>query len=236
MKAKKVEWFAGSIFLIVGLIFLVVGISIAAYNVNFKNNALETTAVISSIERDRDSDGDTSYTVYVRYTVDGSQYERPLNFYSSGMYVGEEISIYYLPEQPNRILAKSSLSFLFILFPLMGLIAASIGFVIIFRKVMKIKSHKYLLENGEVVNAEITNVDYKSSYTVNGVSPYVITCKWVDPSTGIYYFFKSDNIWFDPEPIINERDIKNLPVYIDRYNPKKYSVSLEELEKMVADV
>ncbi|OPZ89418.1 MAG: hypothetical protein BWY74_02732 [Firmicutes bacterium ADurb.Bin419] len=172
----------------------------------------------------------------MRYTVDGSQYERPLNFYSSGMYVGEEISIYYLPEQPNRILAKSSLSLLFLLFPLAGLIAASIGFTMLFKKVMRIRNHKYLLENGEVVNAEITKVIYKKNYSVNGVSPYVITCKWIDPSTGIYYFFTSDHIWFDPEPIIIERDIKNLPVYIDRYNPKKYSVSLEELEKMVADV
>lgn len=236
MIAKKVEWLFGIIFSGVGLIFFIVGISIALNNINFRNNALETTAVISSIERYRDSDGDTRHTVYVRYTIDSREYEEHLNFYSSGMYEGKEISIYYSPEQPGRILAKSSFPFFVFFFPSMGLAFAAIGFVFIFYKIKKIKNRKYLMENGELVYAEITGVDYNRSYRVNGRNPYVITCKWVDSSTGLFYFFTSENIWFDPELVIYERDIKTLPVYIDRDNPKKYAVSLEELESMVANV
>lgn len=236
MNAKKMEWLFGIIFSGIGLTFFIVGISIALYNINFRNNALETTAVISSIERYRDSDGDTRHTVYVRYTIDGREYEGRLNYYSSGMYEGEEISIYYRPEQPNRILAKSSFSFFIIFFPSIGLVFAAIGFAFIFIKIKKIKNRRYLMENGELVYAEIAGVNYNRSYRVNGRSPYVITCKWVDSSTGLFYFFTSENIWFDPEPIINERDIKTLPVYIDRDNPNKYAVSSEELENMVANV
>lgn len=236
MNSKKTEWLFGIMFSAIGLIFLIVGMSMVLYNINFKRNALETTAVISSIERYRDSDGDTRHTVYVKYTIDGKQYEERLNYYSSGMNTGKEVPIYYNPEKPNRILAKSSYSFFIFFFPLLGLIFAVIGFVFIFNKVMKVKNRKYLMENGQLVYAEITGVNYNRSYRVNGISPYVITCKWVDSSTGLFYFFTSENIWFDPEPIINERDIKTLPVYIDRDNPKKYAVSSEELENMVANV
>ena len=236
MNVKKAEWLFGIIFSVVGLIFFIAGIAMTSYDTNFKKDALETTAVISSIETYRDSDGDTSHKVYVKYTVDGKEYEERLNYYSSGMRMGNEIQIYYKPEQPNRILGKSEFSFPGLIFSLMGFICAAIGLVFIFNKVMKIKNRKYLMENGELVYAEITEVNYNRSYSVNGRNPYTITCKWVDPSTGMYYFFKSETIWFDPEPIIRERDIKTLPVYIDRYNPKKYAVSCEELESMVAVV
>jgi len=50
----------------------------------------------------------------------------------------------------------------------------------------------------------------------------------------IVLLFTSDNIWFDPEPIIHEKGITSLPVYIDPENPKNYFVSVKDIEMFVA--
>lgn len=234
MNAKKTEWLIGIMFSGMGLIFFIVGIFFAINTVNFKNNAVETTAVITSIDTYEGSDGDTHHNVYVKYTVRGEQYEERLNFYTSGMRKGKEVTIYYDPFEPSRIMAKSSYDFSLFFFPLFGLVFFIVGFGFILKKIMKTKTRKYLLENGELVYADITEIKLNLAYRVNGRNPYIIICKWKDPSTDLFYFFISDNIWFDPEPILSDRDIRQLPVYIDRNNPKKYTVSIKELEDMVA--
>ncbi|NLD49175.1 MAG: DUF3592 domain-containing protein [Clostridiaceae bacterium] len=236
MKAKIVEWLFEIILLTVGLLTFVFGILGAINTINFKNNALETTAVITSIETHRDSDGDTHHTVYVKYIIEDKQYEERLNYYSRGMREGKEVFIYYDPLQPNHILAKSSYGFSIFYLPSIGFIIAAIGFMLLFRKLMKIKTRSYLLRYGQLVYAQITEVYVNRAYRVNGRNPYVINCKWVDPSTGFYYFFKSENIWFNPQPIIDDKDIKELPVYIDFINPRKYAVSIEELKSMIANL
>ena len=42
--------------------------------------------------------------------------------------------------------------------------------------------------------------------------------------------FKSENIWLNPERIIERNHIDILPVYIDPKNPKRYYVSIEKIE------
>ncbi len=238
MKAKAAGWLIGAIFIFIGVLFLVIGIFIASSNIAFKNRAIEQTAYISDIRKEYDgtlseSRRHRSYKAYVKYYVDDKEYEERLDYYSGGMRVGDKVKIYYDPDHPDQILSKFGFNFLFII-PLIGLIFFAVGSVVILMKVRKIMINKSLKEKGEAVYAEISEVTLNRSYKVNGRSPYIITCKWTDPSTGLIYFFKSPNIWFNPEPIINDRQIQSLVVYIERDNPKRYFVSVEEIEKMVA--
>ena len=57
-----------------------------------------------------------------------------------------------------------------------------------------------------------------------------------DTSSGLVYLFRSNNIWYNPESIIEERQLKQLPVYLDENNYKKYYVGIDELEDMVQDL
>lgn len=47
--------------------------------------------------------------------------------------------------------------------------------------------------------------------------------------------FKSKNIWTNPENIIEEKNIKQFPVYIDN-NKKKYIIDIEFLTKNIVDL
>jgi len=235
MGEKKVEWLVSLVFFIVGGIFFILSVSMIFYGINFRNNAVARVAIITDIDSHGDSDSNTQHTVYVKYKVDGLEYNESLGYYSTGMSVGQEIPIYYKPESPNRIMADSSI-LLWLIFFILGLILLSVAFIITFIKIKKKRRHKELMASGRKIYADITEITKNFSYTVNGRSPFLIVCKWVDPSTGLFYFFRSENIWFNPQPILEEKGIKSLAVYIDRESPKKYAVSLEEVEKFLGSV
>ncbi|MDP4268046.1 MAG: hypothetical protein Q8880_11495, partial [Bacteroidota bacterium] len=75
MKTKAFGWLFGAIFTIVGAVFVIGGIFRIVSNIEFKNRAIEHTAVISNITTHRDSDGDNDYTVYVKYYIEDQAYE-----------------------------------------------------------------------------------------------------------------------------------------------------------------
>ena len=74
------------------------------------DNMLQIQAVISDVEETEsyDAEGDlqTDTTFYVDYTVGDTQYRRVrLNYSSPSMKVGKEITIFYDPSDPTRIMA-----------------------------------------------------------------------------------------------------------------------------------
>ncbi len=79
MRAKSTEWFVGIIFAIFGIGLIIGGIFSSIYNAKFKDTALPTTAEVISVSKHTDSDGDTSYTVYVSYNVNGTMYNGSYN-------------------------------------------------------------------------------------------------------------------------------------------------------------
>jgi hypothetical protein len=234
MKAKSAEWFGAILFTVVGAIFITIGLAIFTNEMSFKNNAIEKVAIITNIETYRSGD-DTNYRVYVRYVVNNETYNQTLNYWDASMSTGKEIKIYYNPDNPNEIIADSSIYFVLI-FPLLGGIAFIVGISTIIGNFKGKSTRSKLLKNGYYINAEIEEVIYNTSYSVNGRSPYIITCKWKNSTDGNTYLFKSEKIWNNPESIIEEKNITTLQVYLDMDNPKKYFVSLENLENNVVDL
>ena len=65
-----------------------------------------------------------------------------------------------------------------------------------------------------------------TGYSVNGRHPYVIYCAYEDEYNNTVYYFKSENLWYDPSfrfAIGSEID-----VYVD---PKDYSKNYVDTEK-----
>ena len=230
MKENKIENLTWIIFAIVGAALLIVGIN-AASNVFNYSNKIETTGVITRISVYRDSDGDSSYKVYVSYVAEGNRYESTLNGYSSSFYEGKEVEIYYDKDNPNKIGMKS-LDLLFLILPGIGLIFLIIGGTGILVKVNKKKLEKRLKENRELIYADYVETIINTSYSVNGRYPYKIICEWTNPVDSEEYMFKSKNIWSNPEDIIEEKNIKQFPVYIDKNNKKKYLVDIDILTEL----
>lgn len=234
MKKNGVIILGYGMFAAIGILFTVIGVKISMNTFNYENK-VETTGTITSITSHRDSDGDTSHTVYVSYEVDGVIYESSLGGYSSSYKKGKEIEIYYDKDDPYEIGTKS-IDLLMLLFPGLGLIFAIIGLVGLIKIFVGKSKSKRLKEKGQAVYATITSVELNTSYTVNGSNPYYILCEWNNPTDGKKYIFKSENIWFDPQTIMSERNITQLPVYIDSAKLNNYYVDIDTIKNNVVDM
>ena len=230
-KKENLVWI---IFCVVGIIFFIIGISIFFSAID-KQDRVETIGIITQIERYKDIDGDTRHTVFVSYNVNGIEYESKLNGYSSSFYKGKEIEIYYDKNNPRKI-GSASLDLLFLIFPGIGLVFAIIGGAGIFNRIRKNKIQNQLKENGDIVYANYIETVLNRGYSVNGRHPYNIICEWNNTIDNKKYTFKSDNIWTNPESIIQERNIKMFPVYINREKIKDYLVDIEQITKNVVDL
>lgn len=125
---------------------------------------------------------------------------------------------------------------IFLVFPGLGLIFFIIGLTGLFYKKKKMQRKNFLKENGNVIFANYTETRINFTYSVNQRYPYNIICEWENPIDDKKYIFKSDNIWINPENIINEKNIKTFPVYINRDNIKEYVVDTHEIENNVVDL
>lgn len=233
MKENKVENLIWIIFAIIGAIFLIIGLIIFGNIINYENK-VDTIGTITEISSYRDDDHNINHEVYVSYNVEGKKYESKLNSYSSNFYEGKEIQIYYDKDNPNQIGVKS-LDLLFLIFPGIGLIFLIMGVTGILIKTNKRKLEKRLKENGELIYANYNETVLNNSYQVNGKCPYNIICEWEDPLDSKRYIFKSENIWINPEKIIEEKNIKQFPVYIDS-NKKKYTIDIDILTENIVDL
>jgi hypothetical protein len=81
--------------------------------------------------------------------------------------------------------------------------------------------------NGRKLQAEIISVEVDDNITMKNKHPYVINCKWTDPSSGKAYTHSLKYFWEDPTPLLAGR--KNIDVYIDRENPEKHFIDTEFL-------
>lgn len=226
MRGKITEWIVASIFAIVGLVMIVLGIFLTIETSEFRKTAIETTAEVISVGRDTDTDGDIHYNVYVSYNVGNEVYE---SSYSTSSYTreGSSITVYYDPENPTDM--RTSTSNLFgIIMSVMGIVFSVIGLGLLFNKLNKNATKKKLLESGERINAELQEVTINYSYSVNNRHPFIIICQGRNIN-GELTVFQSENIWYNPENLIKERNITTFPVYIDPNNQKKYYVALEEV-------
>ena len=234
MKQNIKENLVWIIFASIGLIFTIVGIFISTNIFNYENK-IDTVGTITRITSSRDSDEDTSHTVYVSYNVRGKAYESKLNSYSSSFYEGKTIDIYYDQTDPNKIGIKS-LDLVFLIFPGMGLLFLVIGSSGLIVNKKKNSLEKRLKISGTAIYATYVETIMNTSFQVNGRSPYNIICEWNNPADNQKYIFKSKNIWYNPENTIAERNIQQFPVYIDPNNMKKYAVDIDAILENIVDL
>lgn len=97
----------GIILIIVSILLFVVG--------NNNKNYIKTESIVSKVElvkeETTDSEGnieEATYDIYVKYTVDGKEYETELGEMFK-QNVGDKITIVYNPDNPNEISQPSSI-------------------------------------------------------------------------------------------------------------------------------
>jgi len=144
---------------------------------------------------------------------------------------GERVTVLYDRNAPQKAQIKSFTDnwFLGTIFSGFGLVFGGIGALFLIAFILRRRLIKYVKSHGMPIQAPIERVSLNRCIAKNSKHPHQIVCQWHDPFTNLVYTFKSENIWYNPEQFISER--KNLTVYIDRRNPKKYWVDTSFLPK-----
>lgn len=226
-KGNLINIFFG-IFAFVGIALLIGGILMIFFNQKFMNSAEKVNGVISVIETYRDSDDSIDHRVYVSYTYDGKRYDNVrLQYYSSDMYEGKDITLYFDPENPGYVTTKWSEMIAGLILTIIGVVFSIVGVVPISISVCKKLKRKKLLAVGRVLYATVEKIGYNTGYTVNGQNPYVIYCAYRDDYEDVIYRFKSGNLWTDPEPVITVGS--TIKVYVKENNYKNYYVDAESM-------
>jgi hypothetical protein len=168
-------WF----FVLMGLIMLVGGLAWDASHSRFMSEAESVQGVVANAERRPLGRRGRTYSVTVRYEIDGKAYGRILSGGRefSSIRAGDKMTIYYRPSNPSRIVIRRSQGVLLIaagaIFTVLGII-----FVVQYKKTNEVID--WLKERGRTVYAEVTSVEKKSKKTEISF----ITCVSKNPATG----------------------------------------------------
>ena len=86
-----------------------------------------------------------------------------------------------------------------------------------------------LIANGKYIYADIVDIDVNVYQKVQidriSMNPYFIVCKYVE-ANGKEHLFKSKSLLYNPSALITEKQLK---VYVDLKNPKKYYVDTSSI-------
>jgi len=198
-------------------------------NYQIRQAGERTTGVV--VEMIGGSDG--SSPVIEFQTLGGETHRYTSNVSSSppSFHVGEEVKVWYNPENPDDVVLGSWESwFIPLFFGLFFVVFGGVGFGGLFGQFAKRKKRVWLRDHGKPIEVEMSGVFVDSSLKVNGRSPWGIQAQWLDNVTNTIYTFESDSIWYDPTNYIGETN-KKLRIFIDSDNPKAYWMDTSFLPK-----
>jgi hypothetical protein len=228
MKAIAVAKYLVTLF---GVAMLIGAYFLYANARSFVTTASRTQGTVVSL-RPQLSNNSRTYAPVVSFRVGAQQIEFKSTTGSNppAYHIGESVPVIYSPANPY--LAKID-SF----FSLWGgtVIVAGIGsaFLLIGGGIMaagplRRRSDNRLMQEGLPIQADFQQVDLNTAVSVSGRHPFRVIAQWQDPSTAKIRVFKSHNLWFDPSRFITQKQIR---VFLDRNNPKRYYVDLSFLPK-----
>lgn len=218
------------VFLVIGLALLIGARFVGNSAYEFTRNAVKasgTVVELQLVESKRSRNRNNSYVYYpvVTFTTAEGQtvtFRSRAGTNPPAYDKGETVEVLYLSDNPQNAQIKHWVSqwllpTIILALGLINVLFGAIGLWVIHRNKKRLLNVK---EQGEVVLAKFDQVERNTSLKVNGRSPYRIACQWFDPmEPSKVYLFRSENIWFNPEPYITK---EQMTVYIDRKNPKKY--------------
>jgi len=144
---------------------------------------------------------------------------------------GEKVPVLYRPSDPHnaRIDGAFSLWGGALIVGGLGAIFFTIGAAMILFTRLKEKKIDYLRQHGTPIKADLQGIELNTSFHVNGRHPFRVLVQWQDPVTSELHIFRSDNLWFDPSRYVEGKEIT---VFMERNNPKKFHVDLSFLPKV----
>ena len=223
---KKFDWWIlfPIPFILVGLLSFGLGIYFVVMQFSEYSGKKETTAIITRVSKkySNDINNDVSYKIFVKYEIDGKEYQSSFGGYVIGFKPGKKVKIYYDPKNPEKI-GNKSIDNMVLMFPVIGLITFIVGCSLLYKNLeSELKKKK-----GKQILAKYIKTIVDTSIEVEGKNPYAIICEWTDPKTNEVRTFKSKPIWNNPEDYIREKNIDEFTVEV---NKKDYEVDIRAVK------
>jgi hypothetical protein len=234
MNAVKTMNLTKYTFAVAGAVMLIIAVAAYTHTRSFLAQAARTEGTVIRLDPVRSSDG-TTYKPIVRFEHQGRQIE----FASSGssnppaFHEGERVSVAYLESDPYsaKIDTFFSLYGLAVILGGMGSVFFLVGAGIIFVQVRTRRTDEHLLNEGVPITTAFQSVMINDGLAVNGRHPFKVVTQWLDSATSQVRVFESHNVWFDPAQYIKQKEIT---VYLDRADPKKYYMDLSFLPRLAS--
>jgi len=188
------------------LLFIIIGIGLIIGSIvsgirgsKELDGMLPVEAVVSRVDNTWNGIS-TSDTIYVRYTVDGTLYESPLDYAPLNAQQGDVLDAFYLPDEPTKITTAVSTVALYLVLGVLGLAVFLLGFVPFLRGYLRRRDIAFLNDHGDVLHAEVISI-LRDTKRFSARTAYYICCRYRDPH-GDYHQFKSDPVFFDPTSLV----------------------------------
>jgi len=211
------------VFSILAVIALIVMLSLFIYTEWIKNNmiAVESTVVLI----------DSNDNIVIAYDYEGTLYTDYSNTYKSWIEVGDTITIYVDPNDPNTNYQIDF--FFFIIFPgIFVVVFGAIGLTGLIVGRRKKQKKKYYQADGKKLIAVITEVHMNHFITmrVNRNISYrsYVVCEHTDEFTDAKQQFRSAKFWLPADHGI-KLGTTHVHVYVNRNDRHKYFVDVESI-------
>ena len=215
---KKVFLILGIVFLGVGLLLGTIGATIWGIGGTNRRrimaDAIPVAATIVEITPQRAIDGDMNRRVYIDYEADGTMMRGRLRWWNTNMYVGQRVNIYVSRQNPHDFVSAGILHMLpvFILGGI-GAIFGILGAIFLFVHKLKRRRHRWLLDFGMPVWANVLGTQDNWNIQING-----------RPATSLVAAYK--NMEFVSGPIDNNELAsigEHVKVLMDADNYNRYT-------------
>ena len=225
--------------IIIGALFLIVFLYRTKNDFEFITTAKPTSAEIIDVKY-RSSEKELTKTTYsridvedalyivIKYNVNNAQYIKNLRTIDASMYIGKNINIYYNEDNPEQFVYTNY-------FTTIGLISTATlitigGIIAVITEIKKIIRYIETL-NGIEISAKITKViEMKKLWWTE----YKIECEGKDEAGNVHLFYSRNfrEVYIENE--IKKMKLGTLKVRYKKYQPNKYIVLTESLEKRLS--
>lgn len=93
----------------------------------------------------------------------------------------------------------------------LGSVLLAVGIICLIFEVRTRRRNNRMLNSGQYVLAEISEITMNYSIRINSRHPYIVKCRYQDMN-GVVHVFQSRNLNFDPAPVLRDQMVR---VYVD---------------------
>ena len=223
------------VFFSVGLTFFIIVVRSWSSEIQFMKEAIPVTAVVDEINKetweDSDRDVHVTYYAFVNYTVDGVNYEHiDIGAVTSGYYEGDEIEVFYDPDNHEDARAYYDTNggyIIFLIFSLVFMAVPVLMFTAPKQRGIRQSGGNRLKRIGECRYLPVKRIEVDYNIVIKDEHPHWVICEDVNTLENTIYLYRSDRVFSEEVYDIKAGD--KVAVYIHPKNPDKYFVDLNDV-------